>query len=258
VASLIVTTEHLRGIRVPLGAARTTVGRQADCDGVLDDPTVSRRHAVIEQDGAGLLLRDLGSRNGTTVNGRPVSGTVSLHAGDLVSFGSVDLRVEAAADPRAADPRAADRRGADRRGADRRGADFNVGNQAADQIHNVGGDQYIQHIRAERESFLADIAATKTKGRWLVRFGFLCTIAGFALFGYGVVSFIQIGTKIDISAPEPEFPSPFGPDVYGVPLGVIGIALFTIGLFSLIVGIVLHVGAAARLRRLQNATWPPR
>jgi hypothetical protein len=46
-----------------------TIGRDAACDLVLFDPSVSRRHAVVEQDGTGAVLRDLGSRNGILAGG---------------------------------------------------------------------------------------------------------------------------------------------------------------------------------------------
>jgi hypothetical protein len=233
--SLVVTTPHLHGVHIPLGAARTTVGRQADCDGVLDDPTVSRYHAMIEQYNDGMTLRDLGSSNGTQLNGTRVSGTVPLRVGDHISFGSVDARVEMTT-------------------AGSRAADFHVGSQSAEQINMVGRDQ-INYIRAERESFLADIAASKTKGRRLVTLGFVGLLVGFGLFAYGVISFIQAIPNIDIDTPPSQAPTPLGPDVGAVPLGVIGFALVMIGVFTLIAGIVLHVGAAARLRRLQNTPW---
>ena len=121
----------------------------------------------------------------------------------------------------------------------------------------MAGRDQINYIRAERESFLADISATKTKARWLVTFGFLCVAVGFCLFGYGVIAFIQAVPDIDINTPPSDAPSPLGPDAFGgVPLGAIGIALATLGTFTLIAGIVLHVGAAARLRRLQSTPWP--
>ncbi|GIF00486.1 FHA domain-containing protein [Paractinoplanes rishiriensis] len=225
-ASLVVTTTPLTGTRIDLGAGPTTIGRQPDCTGVLDEPTVSRRHAVIVQEQGELVLHDLGSSNGTTVNGSPVHGAVRLHSGDRVSFGSVGLRVEFPP-----------------------GAGLSVGRQDAGQINNVDGNQYIQHIRAERESFLADIATSKTKARRLITIGFLFVVTGFALFGYGVVSFIQAVPGINLGTPPSEVPTPFGPDVGGVPLGIIGFALGALGGFTLIAGIVLHVSAAARLRR---------
>jgi pSer/pThr/pTyr-binding forkhead associated (FHA) protein len=50
---------------------RLVIGRGSDCDLVLDEPEMSRRHAVIENSGDGIYLRDMGSANGTFVNGVP-------------------------------------------------------------------------------------------------------------------------------------------------------------------------------------------
>ena len=64
-----------------------TIGRDGGCDLVLTDLTVSRRHARLERDGAGWRLEDLGSTNGTRLNGWLVSSPVPVRAGDQVSFG---------------------------------------------------------------------------------------------------------------------------------------------------------------------------
>jgi pSer/pThr/pTyr-binding forkhead associated (FHA) protein len=68
-------------------AVGITIGR-AGCDLDLNDPDVSRRHAVIRQVDAGIALEDLGSTNGTWVNGRRIEGVVRLAAGDEVRFGN--------------------------------------------------------------------------------------------------------------------------------------------------------------------------
>ena len=65
----------------------TTIGR-AGCDLDLNDPDVSRRHAVIREAGEGIALEDLGSTNGTWVNGRRIEGVVTLAAGDEIRFGN--------------------------------------------------------------------------------------------------------------------------------------------------------------------------
>lgn len=77
------------------GARRTiplegtvTVGREPGCDVLLASPTVSRRHAVLAPDGEGWLLRDLGSGNGTFLDGRRVD-EARLPAGVAIRFGSV-------------------------------------------------------------------------------------------------------------------------------------------------------------------------
>ncbi|MFI5893899.1 FHA domain-containing protein [Actinoplanes sp. NPDC051513] len=236
--ALEVTTPHLSHVRIPLSSATTTVGRDADLAARLDDPTVSRRHATIELGHGRMTVHDLGSLNGTYVNGSRIQGSAEIRAGDVVSFGSVSARVA----------------GSD---GGRHDVSFQAGQQNANQINMAGRDQ-INYIRAERESFLADISATKTKGRWLVSFGFLCLAVGFCLFGYGVIAFIQAVPDLGPETQPSDAPSPLGPDVIGgIPLGAIGFALAALGSFTLIAGIVLHVSAAARLRRLQSAPWPP-
>jgi len=73
----------------PAGRERMfTIGRDICCDLVLADTTVSRQHARLERDAAGWLLQDLGSTNGTRLNGWLVSSPVPVRAGDQVSFGA--------------------------------------------------------------------------------------------------------------------------------------------------------------------------
>jgi len=71
----------------------TTIGR-AECDVDLNDPDVSRRHAVVRSVDTGVALEDLGSTNGTWVNGRRIEGIVELSAGDEVRFGNTVWRLE--------------------------------------------------------------------------------------------------------------------------------------------------------------------
>ncbi|HKC50121.1 MAG TPA: transglycosylase SLT domain-containing protein [Myxococcota bacterium] len=77
------------------------LGRDPGCDWVVDDARVSREHARIAPGEGEHVLEDLGSRNGTRVNGQPVAGAVVLRDGDLVDLGSaVTLRYELGAAPR--------------------------------------------------------------------------------------------------------------------------------------------------------------
>lgn len=69
-----------------------TIGRSRSNSIVLDDMLVSRRHVVITAEDEGLLLRDLGSRNGTFVNGRRVEQTL-LHEGDRIGIGASTFEV---------------------------------------------------------------------------------------------------------------------------------------------------------------------
>ncbi len=74
------------------------LGRSPDCDAVLPDPTVSRRHAELTATPHSLVIRDLGSSNGTTINGVRVS-TGELFPGDSVLFGKVAFRFDQPANP---------------------------------------------------------------------------------------------------------------------------------------------------------------
>jgi ABC-type multidrug transport system fused ATPase/permease subunit/CRP-like cAMP-binding protein len=72
---------------------RIEVGRE--CDGLhVDDLKASRRHLALEPHPDGLVVEDLGSANGTQVNGVVLTGPVLLRAGDVVTLGAVTIRVE--------------------------------------------------------------------------------------------------------------------------------------------------------------------
>jgi len=70
---------------------RTTVGRSPDNDIFLDDVTVSRKHAVLVQDGGEFRIEDLGSLNGTFVNRRRIDSAARLESGDEVQIGKYRL-----------------------------------------------------------------------------------------------------------------------------------------------------------------------
>ncbi len=75
--------------RLSLVSGENMVGRDAAAKIRLDDPTVSRRHARILVGVSGALVEDLGSKNGTFIDGRPVStGPVPLRKGIMLAFGS--------------------------------------------------------------------------------------------------------------------------------------------------------------------------
>jgi len=82
------------GSRVALGEEPVTIGRQAECDVVLDDTNVSRRHAEVRLDGEEYVLIDLGSTNGSKVNGARVKRH-ALNDGDEITLGKSLLRFEA-------------------------------------------------------------------------------------------------------------------------------------------------------------------
>jgi hypothetical protein len=82
------------GSRAAIGDEVVTLGRAAECDIVLSDPTVSKRHAELRRRGGDVVLIDLGSTNGTRVNGMVVRERV-LADGDNINVGAAVLRFEA-------------------------------------------------------------------------------------------------------------------------------------------------------------------
>lgn len=80
-------------LEIPLRGSSVTVGRDLECDIVLADQLViSRRHAVCEPDGRSWAIRDLGSSNGTFVNGSAIRRSTPLAVGDVISIGPFQLK----------------------------------------------------------------------------------------------------------------------------------------------------------------------
>lgn len=73
----------------------TTIGREG-CDINVPDPEMSRRHAAIRQVDSGVGIEDLGSTNGTFVNGERINGLRALKEGDVVQFGNTAWKLQAA------------------------------------------------------------------------------------------------------------------------------------------------------------------
>lgn len=82
------------GKRAVVGAGGATLGRSRECDVVLDDANVSRRHAEVRPRGGSWVLTDLGSTNGVSVNGAPVDRPRVLTPGDVVELGSTRVTFE--------------------------------------------------------------------------------------------------------------------------------------------------------------------
>ncbi|MGE3316783.1 MAG: FHA domain-containing protein [Planctomycetaceae bacterium] len=82
---------HGKSIAVPKG--KFLIGREQDCQLRPNSELVSRHHCVINIDDFTVRLRDLGSTNGTFVNGNRVRGEVTLKAGDRVRVGKLDFEI---------------------------------------------------------------------------------------------------------------------------------------------------------------------
>jgi len=81
---LVVQEGQLAGKRWPLSKTELTIGRGEDCDIVLPDRQVSRHHFRVVRDDDGYNVEDLGSKNGTYINGAPVRGSMQLQDGDEI------------------------------------------------------------------------------------------------------------------------------------------------------------------------------
>ncbi len=78
----------LDGKRLVVGPAGVSLGRSRQCEVVLSDPNVSRQHAEIRPRGAAWVLTDLGSTNGSLLNGRRIDGSEVVRPGDEIELGT--------------------------------------------------------------------------------------------------------------------------------------------------------------------------
>jgi hypothetical protein len=84
----------LDGKRFVVGPTGVTLGRSSRCDVVLDDPNVSRQHAELRPRGGSWVLTDLGSTNGSSVNGRRIDAPTVIKPGDELELGTSVLTFE--------------------------------------------------------------------------------------------------------------------------------------------------------------------
>jgi len=83
------------GKRIDIGPDPVTIGRLPECTISVNDSNISRRHAEVRLGAGAYLVNDLGSTNGTMVNGVKIPGERRLADGDIVSVGSTHIRFEA-------------------------------------------------------------------------------------------------------------------------------------------------------------------
>ena len=254
---IVLAPESDRGRRISLNKDYQVVGREPTCDVRFDDPCVSRAHAALRRRGNAVYVQDLGSSAGTFVNGESAVAARELHAGDVLTFASVEARLEPG-DSSHDRTRTMTARPA---GA---GLVQHIDKQEADYIHydERKYNWHVQNVNQQRENFLREVAGTKTKARWLAWTGFLLFVAGFGIFAAADLSFIKsISDSIQNGGSAPPTTSPFGREVGGVPIGLAGWALAAVGMLLLIVGIVLHVIATSRRKQAYRdfpvlPSWP--
>lgn len=85
--------KELKGVKITVSGT-VIVGRSPGADIVIAASYVSGRHAQFKLMGKNLFVEDLGSTNGTTVNGKQITAPVALKNNDVVSVGDVSIRVK--------------------------------------------------------------------------------------------------------------------------------------------------------------------
>lgn len=91
---LIVLTGKYKGKRVKLTDAETVIGRDESAKIRIATQELSRQHCLLIVSDAGVLVRDLGSRNGTFINGMPIAEETLLKAGDTLTTGPMSFELE--------------------------------------------------------------------------------------------------------------------------------------------------------------------
>ncbi|GAB4584537.1 hypothetical protein Ntsu_23690 [Nocardia sp. IFM 10818] len=209
-------------------------------------------HAAISNVGGRVTVEDLGSSNGTRIDGEIILGVRALRDGDTVTFGNVDARFEQGAGPRTTIlPREAIQRHQTGR------VTYDIDRQTGDHINNVGRDQYYSYVQ-QRESFLREVAASRTKARFVFWFGLFLTVGGVGGYGYFLLKALgDASTSFQSDAfasgtgPD-DFPI-FGPETsLGFPAGLLCFMVAFVGQILFFIGLIMWIVAAARARKVDS------
>lgn len=92
-AYLLVRTDGTPAVQFDLGGGLITIGRASDNDVILDDPEVSRHHCQLKLQHGAYSIADLGSRNGSWVNGDQVT-EMALGPGDRIRIGTTEIEFQ--------------------------------------------------------------------------------------------------------------------------------------------------------------------
>lgn len=170
-----------------------TVGRGSGANISLRSDFASKRHAVLNWNGPKLNVADLGSRNGTSVNGRRIGREwVPLNTGDRLTFGLTEAQVFSALEP---DPITPSTYGSNPPGPTTAPATGVSGNMVSASGGAIAAGRdviYTQTVRESEVGFLAGVFATPSAGRKMMWWGVALSVIGFAL-SLGIMVWWQIG-----------------------------------------------------------------
>lgn len=212
-----------------------TIGRNPDCDVVVEDGLVSRRHATLRVRAGRWCIEDNGSRNGTWVNERRVTGPVELEQGDRVRVGTTSLDVLGGDLLQKRSSQEPPTSGA-------RYVSFEMSGRQSGNIDMVGGDKYdyrVQRFEDQRRemNFYGDnswlmILHSSGAARVFMILGMFVALAGVGSWGYPIVRAVTEG----FSAPAGSFDPP---DFQATPWLPMGAALALAGSVLIAIGMAL-------------------
>ncbi|MEV4400286.1 FHA domain-containing protein [Nonomuraea sp. NPDC049607] len=252
---IVIHPSQLAGTVLSVGPGRWSLGRGHAADLRLDDPHLSSLHAALSQAGGQTRVEDLGSRNGTLVNGEPVRRQRVLHDGDVIQFGMVRVRYEVPGNTGLMPPA---------RLPQERPVRFDVDRQTGGQINNVGRDQYNHYVK-ERNSFLREVAAARTRSLRLIWLSVTLMFSGGLIFLWGTYlenqasrstfeSFAKGWDSVRKSGSGK--PPDFGSGFLGVSdassVVTIGYIVGAVGLMLFLLALTMHVIAAARGKNVDS------
>ncbi|MEU6408359.1 FHA domain-containing protein [Microbispora sp. NPDC046933] len=237
---VVIYPTQLAGTVLPVEPGRRSLGRGHAADLRLDDPHLSSIHAALTAAGGQTSIEDLGSRNGTSVNGEPVWRPRVLRDGDVIQFGMVRARYEVGGSTGMLPTARAAQEGPVR---------FDVGRQTGGQINNVGRDQY-NHFFQQRESFLREAAAARTRARRLIYLSLAMMFAGILVYGLKFFGTFRSVIASAQSTRPPDLSEVFG-DVLG-PVSLSALAVAAAGNMLFWVALIMHIVTAARRRRVDT------
>ncbi|HZD71915.1 MAG TPA: FHA domain-containing protein [Actinomycetes bacterium] len=243
----MISSGELHGQTLVLDGPERTVGRAAGNDLRLEDPYISRHHAVLRRAGGAVLVEDAGSTAGVYVNGQRIDGPALLRPGDVIRIGRTDLQLSspggAAAPP---EPTRAGTTGQEPPGG--AGARFEVGAQRADVISNVARDQISYN------QYALKFAPLRRRARALIRLGVVFVLGGFAIDLLGFVRYLSVFREwINLLFSSGEVSPEQAGEVFSrlvssaFPFFVAGMAIILAGIACIVTGLLMR-------RRAREAT----